>query len=94
MQAVSPKGINMDYAKFGAIDVGKIRLVDSEYVYFLWDKNGISAYKPDKLDDYVQFNKNGLSLYKNNNLRLRTGYKHDLDSDEEDKEIGFYLYDM
>lgn len=93
MQAVSPKGINMDYAKFGAIDVGKIRLVDNEYVYFLWDKNGINAYNPDNLDDYVQFNKNGLSLYKNNNLRLRTGYKHDIDSDE-DKEIGFYLYDM
>lgn len=94
MQAVSPKGINMDYAKFGAIDVGKIRLVDNEYVYFLWDKNGINAYNPNNLDDYVQFNKNGLSLYKNNNLRLRTGYKHDIDSKEEDKEIGFYLYDM
>lgn len=99
MQAVSPKGINMDYAKFGAIDVGKIRLVDNEYVYFLWDKNGINAYNPDKLDDYVQFNKYGLSLYKDNKIRLRTGYECVKKDDQEqelnkDREIGFYLYDM
>lgn len=99
MQAVSPKGINMDYAKFGAIDVGKIRLVDNEYVYFLWDKNGINAYNPDKLDDYVQFNKYGLSLYKDNKIRLRTGYEYIKNGDKEeelnkDREIGFYLYDM
>lgn len=99
IQAISPKGYNMDYAKFGAIDVGKIKLIDNDYVYFLWDKNGINAYNPDKLDDYVQFNKYGLSLYKDDKIRLRTGYEYIKNGDKEeelnkDREIGFYLYDM
>ena len=86
-QAVSPKGLNMNYAKFGAIDVGKIKLVDSEYVYFLWDKNGIIAYNPTDLTDYAIYNKDGLSLYENNKIRLRAGYKVN-----ESSKLGFFLY--
>lgn len=97
IQAVSPKGLNMNYAKFGAIDVGKIKLVDSEYVYFLWDKNGIIAYNPNNLNDYSIYSKSGLSLYQNNAIRLRAGYQN-IDSNGKETEInsntpiGFYLY--
>lgn len=97
MQAVSPKGINMDYAKFGAIDVGKIRLVDNEYVYFLWDKNGIVAYNPNNQLDYSLYNKYGLSIYQKGIIRLRAGYQN-IGDDGENEElkyntpIGFYLY--
>ena len=92
IQAVSPKGYNMDYAKFGAIDVSKIKLVDNQYVYFLWDQNGINAYNPKNTKDYARFNKNGLSLYKDNKIRMRAGYKNDNITNNTD--IGFYLYDL
>ena len=92
IQAVSPKGYNMDYAKFGAIDVGKIKLVDNQYVYFLWDQNGINAYNPKNTRDYARFNKNGLSLYKDNKIRMRAGYEND--NITTDTDIGFYLYDL
>ena len=85
IQAVSPKGLNMDYAKFGAIDAGKIKIVDKSYAYFLWDKKGIVAYDPNDDKNYVIYNKDGLSLYDNNNLKLRAGYGNN-------KEIGFFLY--
>ena len=93
INAVSPKGYNMDYAKIGSIDTGKIRLVDQDYVYFLWDSNGITAYRTPQSDelknDFARFNKYGLSLVQNNKIRLRSGYEYkykEIDGEsEEDK---------
>ncbi len=104
LKVISPKGYNMDYAQFGNIDIGKIRLVDNNYVYFLWDKAGITAYrKPQEntqsLVDFTRFNKYGLSLAENNKIRLRAGYKFNgtdgnIDTEElQGNDIGFYLYD-
>lgn len=85
INAVSPKGYNMDYAKIGSIDTGKIRLVDQDYVYFLWDSNGITAYRTPNEDDnkdivlkndFARFNKYGLSLVKDKKIRLRAGYQY------------------
>nr|DAD58636.1 MAG TPA: minor structural protein [Caudoviricetes sp.] len=42
---VGPGGINADYINVGTLDAGKIRIVDNNYLYFLWDKNGISAFR-------------------------------------------------
>jgi hypothetical protein len=42
---VGPNGINADYIKVGSLDAGKIRIVDNDYLYFSWDKNGIVAYR-------------------------------------------------
>lgn len=42
---VGPSGINADYIKVGTLDAGKIRIADSAYVYFSWDKDGIVAYR-------------------------------------------------
>ena len=42
---VGPSGINADYIKVGTLDAGKIRIVDSSYIYFAWDKDGIYAYE-------------------------------------------------
>ena len=95
IQAVSPKGYNMDYAKFGAIDVNKIKLVDKEYVYFLWDQNGINAYNPSNTKDFARFNKYGLSLYKDNKIRMRAGYQYNENGEiDNETNIGFYLYDL
>ena len=77
---VGPSGINMDYVKFGSLDASKVQIVDGEYIYFLWDKDGINAYRnpstsTDGLVDFARFNKYGLSLIENNNVRLRAGYE-------------------
>jgi hypothetical protein len=42
---VGPSGINADFIKVGTLDAGKIRIVDNSYLYFLWDKNGITAFR-------------------------------------------------
>lgn len=82
---VGPNGINADYIKFGQLDASKIQIVDGNYIYFLWDKDGINAYRnpatsTNGLVDFARFNKYGLSLIENNNIRLRAGYefKNDL----------------
>ena len=81
---VGPGGINADYIKVGTLDAGKIRIVDNNYLYFLWDKNGISAFRdPQSLqssqeellfNDYALFNRYGLSLVEKGKIRLRAGY--------------------
>ena len=77
---VGPGGINADYIKFGQLDASKIQIVDGSYIYFLWDKSGITAYRnpatsTNGLVDFTRFNKYGLSLIENNNIRLRAGYE-------------------
>lgn len=77
---VGPSGINADYIKFGQLDASKIQIVDGNYIYFLWDKSGINAYRNPStsingLVDFTRFNKYGLSLIENNNIRLRAGYE-------------------
>ena len=104
LKVISPKGYNMDYAQFGNIDIGKIRLVDNNYVYFLWDKAGITAYREPQentqsLVDFTRFNKYGLSLVENNKIRLRAGYNFNgangnIDTEKlQGNDVGFYLYD-
>lgn len=78
---VGPQGINADYIKFGQLDASKIQIVDGNYIYFLWDKNGINAYRnpatsTNGLVDFARFNKYGLSLIENNHIRLRAGYEY------------------
>lgn len=77
---IGPKGINLDYAKFGTIDTSKLQIVNGDYIYFLWDKDGINAYRSpaesiDGLEDFARFNKYGLSLIEKGNVRLRAGYE-------------------
>lgn len=77
---VGPKGFNMDYAKFGSLDASKVQIVDGQYIYFLWDKNGINAYRNPAtsttgLVDFARFNRYGLSLVEKGNIRLRAGYE-------------------
>lgn len=77
---VSPKGINADYISAGQLDASKVQIMDSGYIYFLWDKSGITAYRNPStstsgLVDFTRFNKYGLSLIENNNVRLRAGYE-------------------
>lgn len=77
---VGPGGINADYIKFGQLDASKIQIVDGNYIYFLWDKSGITAYRnpatsTNGLVDFTRFNKYGLSLIENNKIRLRAGYE-------------------
>lgn len=102
---VGPNGINADYIKVGSLDAGKIRIVDNDYLYFSWDKNGIVAYRdPQSLtsfnsDDYAVFNKHGLSLVNNGKIRLRAGYEYTgkngiySSNDEIGAGMGFYLFD-
>lgn len=78
---VGPQGMNADYIKFGQLDASKIQIVDGQYIYFLWDKNGINAYRnpatsTNGLVDFARFNKYGLSLIENNHVRLRAGYEY------------------
>ena len=62
---VTPKGINADYIKVGSLDASKISIVDGEYLYFLWDKGGITAYRTpgatkegeNYFQDFTRFNK-------------------------------------
>lgn len=102
---VGPSGINADYIKTGTLDAGKIRIVDNNYLYFLWDKNGIIAYRnpqdsnsTNPLMDYSLFNKYGLSIVDQGQIRLRAGYDFNATSgkmsDEQSQgtNIGFYLY--
>lgn len=105
---VTPKGINADYIKVGSLDASKISIVDGEYLYFLWDKGGITAYRTpqatgnnkDYFQDFARFNKYGLSLVEDEKVRLRAGYSFDGEegniSSETDisetNNIGFYLY--
>ena len=82
---VGPEGINADYINTGTLDAGNIRIVDNDYIYFLWDKGGITAYRTPKVDKqnpdsefgkyFARFNKYGLSLVENNQIRLRAGYE-------------------
>lgn len=81
---VTPKGINADYINVGSLDAGKVQIVDGNYLYFLWDKSGINAYRtpqataPDKrlFEDFAKFNKYGLSLVEDGKIRLRAGYNY------------------
>ena len=77
---VGPQGWNLDYAKFGQLDVSKVQIIDGKYIYFLWDKNGINAYRnpatsTNGLVDFARFNKYGLSLIEKGHIRLRAGYE-------------------
>ena len=104
---VGPSGINADYIKVGTLDAGKIRIADSAYVYFSWDKDGIVAYRDPQalttdaknINDAAIFNKYGLSIVADGNIKLRAGYSFNNENSglisEEDTlgdEIGFYLY--
>lgn len=97
---VGPGGINADYIKTGTLDAGRIRIVDNNYLYFLWDKTGISAYREPysiikedntietkvNFGDFSRFNKYGLSLVENGKIRLRAGYDYySSESDHEGK---------
>lgn len=81
---VTPKGINADYIKVGSLDASKISIIDGEYLYFLWDKGGITAYRTPQatkenqnyFQDFARFNKYGLSLVENNKIKLRAGYEY------------------
>lgn len=86
---VGPSGINADYIKTGTLDAGRIRIVDNNYLYFLWDKSGITAYREPystivenkekvvvNFDDFARFNKYGLSLIEDGKIRLRAGYDY------------------
>ena len=95
---VGPNGINADYIKVGTLDAGKVRIADSGYIYFAWDRDGIYAYRDPTsggdTSDYVLYNKMGLSVIENGKLRLRAGY--DINTDDADlqgQDVGFYLYD-
>lgn len=84
---VGPKGINADYIKVGNLDAGKIRIADSSYVYFSWDKNGIVAYRDpagintntNNINDMAIFNKYGLSIVNKGKIKLRAGYSYSVD---------------
>ena len=94
---VGPNGINLDYAKFGNLDASKVQIVDGDYIYFLWDKDGINAYRSpaastDGLVDFARFNRYGLSLIENNNIRLRAGYE--FKSDEDTNTTGNYKEEL
>lgn len=94
---VTPDGINADYIKVGSLDASKVQIVDGDYIYFLWDKSGITAYRDpnnlkannekeedhyDYFSDFTRFNKYGLSLVENNKIRLRAGYEYQHDGDD------------
>lgn len=103
---VGPSGINADYIKVGTLDAGKIRIADSAYVYFSWDKDGITAYRdPQAINttdknagDAAIFNKYGLSIVNNGHIKLRTGYEFNGENGIMSTEtqvgdnVGFYLY--
>lgn len=92
---VTPKGINADYINVGSLDASKISIVDGSYLYFLWDKGGITAYREPQatkeggqyFQDFARFNKYGLSLVEDGKIKLRAGYEYKQNSVflEEDK---------
>lgn len=86
---VTPKGINADYINVGTLDASKIQIVDGNYLYFLWDKSGITAYRSPQategnilFQDFAKFNKYGLSLVEKGQIRLRAGYGYIGDSND------------
>lgn len=89
---VTPKGINADYINVGTLDASKIQIVDGNYLYFLWDKSGITAYREPKatssektyFSDFAKFNKYGLSLVEDGKIRLRAGYNYIYGGSESD----------
>ena len=103
---VGPSGINADYIKVGTLDAGKIRIADSSYVYFSWDKDGIVAYRDPQavntdsknINDAAIFNKYGLSVVRDGQIKLRAGYTFNGTDGEMNTEtqladeVGFYLY--
>lgn len=103
---VTPKGINADYIKVGSLDASKISIIDGEYLYFLWDKGGITAYRTPQatvgeqyFQDFARFNKYGLSLVEDGKIKLRAGYQYKgpgaISEEEEigtETPLGFYLY--
>lgn len=103
---VTPKGINADYIKVGTLDASKVQIMDGNYIYFLWDKTGISAYKEpsssleEPKNSFAKFNKYGLSLVEEGQIRLRAGYSFNGEEGKIETEtnqngdIGFYLYDQ
>lgn len=102
---VGPSGINADYIKAGTLDAGKVRIVDGDYAYFLWDKEGIFAYREPTdgaaLNDFALYNRYGLSLVEKGKIRLRAGYAYSGKNAEGSisaeeglgDQIGFFLYD-
>lgn len=84
---VTPKGINADYINVGSLDASKISIVDGNYLYFLWDKGGITAYREPQatkeggqyFQDFARFNKYGLSLVEDGKIKLRAGYEYKTD---------------
>ena len=103
---VGPSGINADYIKVGNLDATKIRIVDGNYIFFYWDKEGIVAYRDPQaintnlknINDAAIFNRYGLSVVQNGKIKLRSGYKYSGEANnfnsetEQGDEIGFYLY--
>lgn len=102
---VTPKGINADYIKVGSLDASKISIVDGQYLYFLWDKGGITAYREPQattgdsyFQDFARFNKYGLSLVEDGKIKLRAGYEFtgtngDVTTEKgTEGKVGFYLY--
>jgi hypothetical protein len=60
--------------------------MNGNYIYFLWDKDGINSYRnpatsTSGLVDFTRFNRYGLSLVENNNIRLRAGYEYKSNND-------------
>ena len=105
--SVGPQGINADLIRTGTLDASKIKIVDGDYLYFSWDKIGITAYRDPKLVseansfmDYARFNKYGLSLVEKGRIKLRAGYQFNGENGLAENEydikgstpIGFYLY--
>lgn len=103
---VGPSGINADYIKVGTLDASKIKIVDGNYIYFSWDKDGIVSYRDPQsanvssqnINDYALFNKYGLSIVENGQLKLRAGYSFNgtggsMETENEPgEEVGFYLF--
>lgn len=103
---VGPSGINADYIKVGNLDASKIRIVDGNFIYFYWDKEGIIAYRDPQainttvknINDAAIFNRYGLSVVQDGKIKLRAGYSYagehnDFNSErDQGDEIGFYLY--
>jgi hypothetical protein len=103
---VGPSGINADYIKVGSLDAGKIKIVDNDFLYFYWDKDGIVALRePQSINDqilnsYAMFNRYGLSLVENGKIKLRAGYEFNSPLNgkintetQQSNNLGFYLYD-
>jgi hypothetical protein len=82
---VTPNGINASYIKVGDLDASKISIIDGNYLYFMWDKTGITAYRDPKttgqestlFGDYARFNKMGLSIVEDHKIKLRAGYNYE-----------------